>query len=67
MNTRLVNIIELASELAEEELNEKYGDVILYEDDGDDGTKYTDEAQRVFDVIYDKYYTLIDRLSINEF
>lgn len=67
MDTRLVNIIELASELAEEELNEKYGDVRLYEDDGDGGTKYTDEAQKVFDFIYEKYYTLIDKLSINEF
>jgi hypothetical protein len=67
MDTRLINIVELASELAEEELNEKYGDVRLYEDDGDGGTKYTEKAQEVFDTIYDKYYTWIDRLSINEF
>lgn len=63
MDTRLVNIVELASELAEEELNEKFGDIMLYEDDGEDGTRYTEKAQPLFDAIYDKYYAWIDRLS----
>lgn len=63
MDTRLVNIVELASELAEEELNEKFGDIMLYEDDGEDGTRYTEKAQPLFDSIYDKYYAWIDRLS----
>ena len=66
MDTRLVNIVELASELAEEELNEKHGDkFMLYEDDGEDGTKYTEKAQTLFDAIYDKYYAWIDTLSIS--
>lgn len=63
MDTRLVNIVELASELAEEELNEKFGDIMLYEDDGEDGTRYTEKAQPLFDAIYDKYYAWIDRCS----
>lgn len=66
MDTRLVNIIELASELADEELNEKYGDkYMLYIDDGDGGTEYTEDAQKLFDSIYDKYYGWIDQLSIS--
>ena len=63
MDTRLVNIVELASELAEEELNEKFGDIMLYEDDGEDGSRYTEKAQPLFDASYDKYYAWIDSCS----
>jgi len=63
-----INIVELASELASHELEETYGDkiVILQNDeDEEDGTKYTDEAQDIFNDLYDKYYTFIENCKIS--
>jgi len=61
-----INILELASELADLEL-QKYFDYsansIWVEDE--DETRYTNEAQEVFDDLYDKYYSMIDNLKIN--
>ena len=53
-----INILELASELAQAdlELHMKYG--AMYKDDGSVMT-YTDEAQDEFNELYDKYYTII--------
>lgn len=63
-----INIIELASELAEKELEKhfEYSSIEIYEED-EDGTTYTEEAQQVFDELYDKYYSLIDNLKINNY
>lgn len=65
MNVK-INIIELASELASIELEDNWGDSIrIYEDDEDgECTKYTDEAQDIFNDLYDKYYSMIDQLKI---
>ena len=54
-----VNILELASELAQAdlELHMKFG--AIYKDDGS-VTTYTDEAQDEFNELYDKYYTIIE-------
>lgn len=59
-----INIIELASELAEMELEKhfEYSSILIYEE-GDEGTKYTDEAQDVFNDLYDKYYSVIERFK----
>jgi hypothetical protein len=58
-----VNILELASELAqaELELHMKFG--AMYKDDGL-VTTYTDEAQEEFNELYDKYYTIIEACTI---
>ena len=54
-----INILELASELAQAdlELHMSYG--AMYKDDGSVMT-YTDEAQDEFNELYDKYYTIIE-------
>ena len=61
-----INILELASELAELEMLENYSDSIeIYSDEDKDCIVYTDEAQDIFDTLYDKYYSLIDNLKLN--
>ena len=56
-----INILELASELAELELkinwDYRLGDMI-FEDD--DGTRYSEEAQDIFNNLYDKYYAIVE-------
>lgn len=61
-----INIVELASELADLELEKhfEYSSICVWEDDGDGCLVYTNEAQDVFNDLYDKYYSLIDRLQI---
>lgn len=54
-----VNILELASELAQAdlELHMDYG--VMYKDGGSVMT-YTEEAQDEFNELYDKYYSIIE-------
>lgn len=56
-----INIVELASELAELELkinwDYRLGDMII---EDDDGTRYSEEAQDIFNDLYDKYYSIIE-------
>jgi hypothetical protein len=61
-----INAVELASELAEMYLEKhfEYSSILIYEEE-DEGITYTEEAQDVFNDLYDKYYSLIDRLKIN--
>ena len=66
----LVNQIELASELANRamidelmgngKINEE-DDVYITESNGD--TRYTDEAQEVFNRWYDYYFDIIDKIK----
>jgi hypothetical protein len=60
-----INLVELASELAEMELEKhfEYSSILIYEEENE-GVKYTEEAQDIFNNLYDKYYSLIERLSI---
>jgi hypothetical protein len=61
-----INAIELASELAEKDLNEYFsGSIMIYEED-DDGTTYTEEAQEIFDGLYDDYLSWIKKFEINQ-
>lgn len=61
----LVNAVELASELAESEMIKYHADEIeLYADGDDDCIVYTDEAQDLFDILYDKYYSIIEKSKI---
>ena len=58
-----VNILELASDLASNELETLFKDgAVIYSED--EGTFiYTDEAQDVFNELYDKYYAIIDQIK----
>jgi hypothetical protein len=60
-----VNILELASDLAHNELESLFNeeDVVIYKED-EDTFVYTDQAQEVFNELYDKYYTIIENLKI---
>jgi hypothetical protein len=63
-----INIVELASELASQELEDNWGDSMVIWQDAEDEpnvTRYTDEAQDIFNDLYDKYYTFIDNLKIS--
>ena len=64
-----VNIVELSSELAHEATCTSFGvnvgedSPIIFVEDEDGGTRYTEEAQNVFNVYYDFYYSKIENLS----
>jgi hypothetical protein len=59
-----VNILELASELAHNELESLFRQcsVVTYKQE-EDTFVYTDLAQEKFDELYDKYYTIIDQIK----
>jgi len=61
-----INIVELASDLASIELEDNWRDTIkIYEDDEDgECTKYTEEAQDIFNDLYDKYFRMIEQTKI---
>lgn len=64
-----VNIVELSSELAHEATCTIFGvnvgedSPIIFVEDEDGGTRYTEKAQNVFNVYYDFYYSKIENLS----
>ena len=59
-----INPVELASELADMEMEANWdyrlGNMLI---EDEDGTTYSNEAQEIFNDLYDKYYSLIDRLK----
>ena len=60
-----INIVELASELASYELEETWTDTIeIYKEDENGDTYYTDQAQEIFNDLYDKFYAVIESYSI---
>ena len=64
MNVK-INIVELASELASYELEETWGDTItIYKEDFNGDTYYTDQAQEIFNDLYDKFYAVIESFII---
>jgi hypothetical protein len=56
-----INILELASELAHEDLLNNWRDSLIIYEDRETETGYTEEAQDVFNDLYDKYYTIIEQ------
>jgi len=60
-----VNILELASELAEMEMkinwDYRLGSMIV---EDDNGTRYSERAQDIFNDLYDKYYSVIERFQV---
>lgn len=66
MQNVTINIIELASELANMELENNWMDSIKVWVENDDGDlTYTEEAQDIFNDLYDKYYSVIENTKIN--
>lgn len=68
MNTHemTINAVELASELAAAHLERVHYNLIqIWEDYDEDGnSKYTEEAQHLFNDLYDEYYALIESTKI---
>ena len=58
-----INIIEAASELADNELNSFFKGQI-YINDNDIEAIYTNEAQEVFNELYDKYFNILYNLQV---
>jgi hypothetical protein len=66
MQNVTINIIELASELANMELENNWMDSIkVWVEDDDGDLAYTEEAQDIFNDLYDKYYSVIENTKIN--
>ena len=64
-DTRLINIIELASELANAKLISNWKDSIeIFEDLEDGSIAYTEQAQDIFNEYYDDYLLLIKTCEI---
>lgn len=55
----IVNRLELASELANEQVVDKFFPRSPFEIEENDGIRYTEEAQDVFNEFYDKYEKII--------
>lgn len=61
-----INIVELASYLASIELDQNWSDSIkIWADEEADTLTYTEEAQDLFNELYDKYYSLIESTKTN--
>lgn len=59
-----INAVELACILAEEKLNDNYGEYMqIYVEDDEEST-YTDQAQKMFDELYDYYMELINGTKV---
>lgn len=66
-----INIIELASNLAHEELINEYENLSenkeklfpngIFIDEDEETTRYSEEAQDIFNSYYDKYLTIIEK------
>lgn len=59
-----INIVELASELADMDLRENWKDSIKIDEEDEDETSYTEEAQGIFDDLYDTYYSIIANAKV---
>ena len=59
-----INIVELASELADLDLRENWKDSIKIDEEDEDETSYTEEAQVIFDDLYDTYYSIIANAKV---
>jgi len=67
MENVLINKLELASELAHKQLINDYTNIFpLIEEDTTNGIKYTEEAQDIFNELYEEYLQLIDSLTIKQ-
>lgn len=65
MSTIKINILEVASELAHKKVEEKleYRAENIYEWVSDEESKYTEQAQDIFDNNYDEFYNFLWNLK----
>ena len=70
-NVFIINSIELASDLAHERLMRDHakeiedGSLVIFVEDDEDSTSYTDDAQDIFNDYYDWYLTTIESCKVN--
>jgi type II secretory pathway component PulL len=66
MNTHeiTINVVELASELAAAHLERVHTDRIQIWEVFEGEERYTEEAQDIFNDLYDNYYTLIESTKV---
>jgi hypothetical protein len=66
MNTHemTINAVELASELAAAQLERVYANQLIIWEEVDEIQTYTEDAQYIFNDLYDEYYTLIESTKI---
>jgi hypothetical protein len=60
----LINAVELASELASADLESNFGDSMNLYKEEDDETTYTEQAQDIFDELYDHYMSIIESTKV---
>jgi hypothetical protein len=60
----LINAVELASELASADLESNFGDSMNLYKEEDDETTYTEQAQDMFDELYDHYMSIIESTKV---
>jgi hypothetical protein len=60
-----INILEVASELANNKVEEHFNfdSKLIYDWVSDQESRYTDEAQNIFNEWYDHYYEFLDGLK----
>ena len=56
-----VNIVELAAELAQNELEKNTELTEIWINDGNDSLIYSGPAQDIFNDLYDEYYYIIEK------
>jgi hypothetical protein len=61
-----INAVELASELASAHLERVHTDRIVIWELSEVGESYTEEAQDIFNDLYDEYYTLIESTKLSK-
>ena len=65
-----INSLELASDLAHERLMRDHakeiedGSLVVFVEDEEDSTRYTDDAQDIFNDYYDWYLTIIESSKV---
>lgn len=59
-----INAVELASELAAAHLERVHTDRIVIWEENEGVEVFTEEAQDIFNDLYDEYYTLIESTKI---
>jgi type II secretory pathway component PulL len=66
MNTHeiTINVVELASQLASAHLERVHYNLIQIWEESEEGERYTEKAQCIFNDLYDEYYALIESTKI---
>jgi len=60
---KLINVLELASELAEKRVNEDLDEKEIYIEEENGDTRYSEAAQDLFNSYYDEYYEILNTIN----